>query len=200
MAELGYSTAGSTSVGSTNDYLHAYGPWTCPASGDVTTIKIYFTGTSSEPCVAGIYSDNGSDYPNAKLMQSGEITLSDGWNEFTLTSTLSVTNGTKYWIVHNKDTSDPDHHYNAGTHYLKYVASAYNTTMPSTYPGSASERTSRDYSGYSEIDEGGGGTGTSINIGDSWKAVGAIKINIGDVWKEVGHAKLNVGDSWKVIF
>lgn len=41
--------------------------------------------------------------------------------------------------------------------------------------------------------------GTSINIGDSWKEVAAMKINIGDTWKAVAAAKINIGGSWKAV-
>lgn len=45
-----------------------------------------------------------------------------------------------------------------------------------------------------------GGTNMQINIGDSWKTVGAAKINIGDSWKEVVAIKQNIGDTWKDVF
>lgn len=44
------------------------------------------------------------------------------------------------------------------------------------------------------------GTNMFVNIGDSWKAVTAVKINIGDSWKSVVSAKINIGDTWKTIF
>jgi len=51
-----------------------------------------------------------------------------------------------------------------------------------------------------EGEETGTGTNTQINIGDSWKAISAMKINIGDTWKDVASAKINIGDAWKTIF
>jgi len=39
--------------------------------------------------------------------------------------------------------------------------------------------------------------GVNINIGDSWKAVNAIKINIGDAWKDVIAGWVNISDVWK---
>lgn len=44
------------------------------------------------------------------------------------------------------------------------------------------------------------GTNMSINIGDSWKDVDALKINIGDAWKDVDAVKQNIGDVWKDVF
>lgn len=43
--------------------------------------------------------------------------------------------------------------------------------------------------------------GTSINIGDSWKAVTitSMQINIGDVWKSVSGVQINIGDAWKTV-
>jgi hypothetical protein len=48
--------------------------------------------------------------------------------------------------------------------------------------------------------EAASGTNMSINIGDSWKTVDAVKINIGDSWKSVVSVKQNIGDSWKTVF
>jgi SAM-dependent methyltransferase len=44
------------------------------------------------------------------------------------------------------------------------------------------------------------GTNITMNIGDAWKDVSAIKINIGDSWKDVSGVDINIGDVWKEIF
>ena len=198
---VGMDSVGGSHGNSEDDHDVAYGPYAAEASGNITWIKFYATSTASGEVTLGIFSDNGSDYPNANLEDGGGVTMSsDGWQEDTLDATQAVTNGTKYWLCLNKDEDVNDYWDSVAGYYIKWKVATYSSgTLPSTWPSSGYSASSRKFSIYSDI-SGATGTNTQINIGDVWKAIAGMQINIGDDWKAVAGAQVNIGDTWKEIF
>jgi len=120
-----------------------------------------------------------------------EVTFSGNTATFTAATTLSA--NTYYYINVDKD----------GASYTIRVGSA---TTPITgtnidWIGDYWDGAGRDdlLGAITQVVSSTAGTKFQINIGDTWKAVPAMKINIGDVWKNVASAKINIGDVWKTI-
>lgn len=88
-----------------------------PGSGEIIKISFYgkcFVGESGT-AYAVVYSDNAG-IPNAQLGLSDAITMDDTlkWWDFAFSTSVSIVNGTKYWLCINYVWS-PYYYYDAGT-------------------------------------------------------------------------------------
>jgi hypothetical protein len=72
----------------------------CTASGLVTDIRAYISGTSAGNCIAAIYAVNG-DSAGALLAQSNPVSIgtSSSWVDFKLPTPYTVTAGTTYGLA-----------------------------------------------------------------------------------------------------
>ena len=100
----GTTLFGSSDIGSNADYddagfAEAF-QVTAGAFGSLTTLQLYLAPTSAATSViVGIYSDNGSDQPDALLTQNTLTSpVAGDWNPILLPS-ISVVPGRKYWIA-----------------------------------------------------------------------------------------------------
>ena len=100
----GTTLFGSSDIGSNPDYddagfAEAF-QVTAGAFGSLTTLQLYLAPTSAATSViVGIYSDNGSDQPDALLTQNTLTSpVAGDWNPILLPS-ISVVPGRKYWIA-----------------------------------------------------------------------------------------------------
>jgi len=95
---------GDSNIESTVDY-NALGqaqawPYTASATGTVSTLSFYAdSSTGNGPYIEGIYADAGGA-PGA-LLASGSMatTAASKWNTVTLSTTVNVTAGVKYWLA-----------------------------------------------------------------------------------------------------
>lgn len=108
------TTVGYNSVGALTDPLNGgviinSGPFVAPFSGTITVVEVYGVNiTAGLTAYVGIYTDSAGA-PNAPVgtystfASAGTWVL--GWKSFTLSSPLSVTSGSSYWITFEVDTS-----------------------------------------------------------------------------------------------
>ena len=96
----------------------------------VTSVGINVAASSGYAYV-GVYSDS-SGSPSSLLASSNQATLSSGWNSIALTSPVSLTTGTPYWIAFHTDiNSYPSIYY--GTSGTSDYAYASYGPLPSTF-------------------------------------------------------------------
>jgi len=69
----------------------------------ITSVGVDVAASSGHAYV-GVYSDSGGS-AGGLLASSAQTTLSSGWNDIALTSTVSLTTGTPYWIAFHSDIS-----------------------------------------------------------------------------------------------
>ena len=130
--------------------------FTAGANANINRGFVYGTGTvdSTTKFKVVIYSDNGSNLPNALLATSDEYVgwTNGSWMSVVFQTPLAVTNGTKYWIGHIIDTQK-NHgcEVNAGYTY-KYKSTTY-SSGPVTPFSSPSNGTLYQWSVY--VDDGG---------------------------------------------
>ena len=96
---IGDSTIESTSDSNESGSAQAW-PFTASASGSAGAIAFYVdTGNTAPALRLGVYSDsNGSP---GTLLASGTVSSpqSGAWNTATLSGSVSITSGTKYWLA-----------------------------------------------------------------------------------------------------
>ena len=108
--------------------------FTAAKSGTITNLYAYVGSTSiTGSGQMAIYTDNGSNAPGTKIASSASVTVTTGWNAYTISST-SVTAGTKYWLAYNAQGTSSQNNLNAdwsqGNAY--FVAQTFGT-WPSTW-------------------------------------------------------------------
>jgi hypothetical protein len=140
---FGYTTIGGTLGEYYADYEMAFGPYSPASNGDATSVSFYFCSDyhAAFSATFGIFSDTGSDAPNANLKDSagGNVGNPDevrDWYTQNLDSSLAITSTTLYWIVRNSvDTfhyaydsvSGYDYVYDAATYSAGTLRSSYGT-------------------------------------------------------------------------
>ncbi len=126
---LGTSDNGSTNLNA--DIVH-YQQFTASRTGILTSIYIYCAASGSAK--VGIYSDSGG-VPGILLASnnSGTSVTATGWRAIPLTSTYTITSGTKYWLAvlgDNIGVCTEDTSVTGANYYNQSVL--YSTGLPST--------------------------------------------------------------------
>lgn len=153
-ATLGKSTSTGTPGPVFGAYLFAMGPYTAPADGTITSLKLFSVDAESgNNLVVGVYSDNGNEetpYPNTLLAQStASATNCSAGTWVSNNVSLAITSGTKYWLAW-RSSADFNIPYDTDAGgYSKYYSSTYSDTLPATYAGGATSNT-RSYAIYAE--------------------------------------------------
>jgi len=107
--ETGTGTTGYTNL----DGRHRGTQFVCGATGSVNRIFFYCSAVGSgDNGRAAIYDSAGVNTPGNLLAESGSQALVLGWNEFVISS-VSVTNGTTYWLSMMTDDSNNSLDYQA---------------------------------------------------------------------------------------
>jgi len=108
-----FGSSAGTQTDSNGNLIQA-GSFTAPVSGNLTSITVDFAAKNgADTFSVAVYADNGSNAPGTRLMSSTgtqAIVLPNGTsghnlNTMNLSSPLSVTSGTTYWLAFNTDTS-----------------------------------------------------------------------------------------------
>lgn len=125
---IGSNSSGSTYDGVGSDLSMA--KFTASANGTATKIKVKLNNacTAGKKVKVAIYADNAGA-PGAMLMGSNELTApAAGWQEFTLTSSQSITSGTTYWLaVWSDDTNHLEISCDTQTGISRYKTLTYGT-------------------------------------------------------------------------
>lgn len=124
---------GTASTGDPGDNTKDYiiqTAWLADESGTVNYIKVYSGNTCNSK--VGIYSNDGGE-PKTLLGSSNSTAIAAGWNYVPLTSGVSVTKNTYYWIVQNSDDSHLKRLTGPGEEHRRYVAFAYANAFPADY-------------------------------------------------------------------
>ena len=76
-------------------------PFICAKSGNISTIQIRVASGATNNLVVGIFEDSGSGYPTNQLGGSATIsTNSSGTPSASPSSTITLVEGTKYWVCY----------------------------------------------------------------------------------------------------
>ncbi len=178
-------TIGNTVDGTTTDNVagNYYNAIKYQASSNMTVtqmkIKVATAGTGKMKCA--IYSDNAGNVGSFLMGTAERSTLGTGWQTFSLTSSLSLTSGTYYWLVSWRDgnygisstTSTGCNRW--GT--LTYTAS-WPTNLP-TYQGTADYRHSLYAIGGATPTPGSTATPTSVATATPTSVATATPTGIG---------------------
>jgi uncharacterized protein YjdB len=157
---IGLNEIGSVTESGDNGY---WGATSFTAISDLTVnrMNLYVTSASGKARL-GIYSSS-SGVPGALLAQTGEISLSNGWNSGILGSAQNLTSGSVYWLAIEVNSSLTTLYYNLGPGRLRYIPYTYGA-MPSPAPPGCDSR-SGIYSIYADNSNGGGPVMvTGINV------------------------------------
>lgn len=191
---------GYTSVGSRQDVgyhdLIAGEQFTASTTGSLTSISAYI-GSAVDPSPnneyqLALYSDNGSNTPSQYLASTavGAITASS-WN--TLPISVSVTAGTKYWLVYwtndNLGSKNGLVYNNVPGNALYYAytngvvfGSGADNGMPASFPTPSSDTNQANF--YSLYASYGSGIGTALNVDNT----GSIHANGSAVFEEATNS------------
>jgi len=158
---IGLNEIGSVAETGNNGY---WGASSFTAVSDVTVnrMNLYVTSASGKARL-GIYSDS-SGGPGTLLAQTGEISLSNGWNSGILGSPLNLASGSVYWLALEVNSSLTKLYSNLASGRLRYISYPYGT-MPSTSP-TGCDSGDRIFSIYADNSNGGGPvavTGVSVS-------------------------------------
>lgn len=139
---LGNDTVGASSGGRQTGFIYA-AQFSANDDCTVDQLFLYFTGhIAGEFVTAGIYTDNGSDFPDSLLSDTGEVD-GDGsaaFRAYTLDTSQSLTNGTLYWLAYSPSASMTGK-YTSGTGVF-YAVDTYTYSsgvLPGTFPGSSND-------------------------------------------------------------
>lgn len=129
----------SAAANAANDLLAS--KWTALASVAVTAVTIsLYQGTTGAKLTAGIYSDS-SNAPATLLGQTAEYTILstdlDVELLLTLTSPVTLTRGSRYWVAWIGNTAASLFDVSAtarATHCVYKAAYGYTATLPATFP------------------------------------------------------------------
>lgn len=144
------AVGGINTVGANTDVdirsVISFMKFTASATGTVSQVRVYVSSTGTSPNnkgVAGIYSNStfGGGEPYQRLAASSEQTLvPNSWNTFTLSTPLSVANGTTYWLAYSANgaspaDNNPVYETGAPAGTSGYVVRPYSSTLPATPTG-----------------------------------------------------------------
>lgn len=88
--------------------------FTCPCDCTIDRLVLEPTGSvATSVARVGIYSTASTGYPDALLVDSGEMNLATGGTAVTATVSLAVTAGTQYWIAYLGGVADANVRTNA---------------------------------------------------------------------------------------
>ena len=103
------------------------------AGSNITVSKMnLYVGTASGKARLGIYSSI-SGQPGKLLSQTGEISLSNGWNSGNLRASLNLISGVNYWLVIELTSSTTTMYYNSVSGRMQYKSYTYGN-LPSSAP------------------------------------------------------------------
>ncbi len=163
---MGTTTVGSQTDSADSNFMNAMRV-TAGATGTLSTLYANVGATiGSSPNNQGqmaIYSSTGGE-PDALLGSSSSTTLSSGWNAFTLTSPVSITSGTTYWITYNTNgtaAAQNDLRTETSGGVSRYKAQTFGT-WPSTFGGTTSS--AYNFSMYGVITAASGTDNFSNNL------------------------------------
>ena len=101
---LGYTSVTHSFNDSSNNGLITSEPFTTTTAGTISQISVDFSGGTGYSFAVAIYADSGSGYPGTLLATSPATTITangiDNYNTATLSSTVTVSASTKYWIAY----------------------------------------------------------------------------------------------------
>ncbi len=139
---MGTTTQGSLTDSGDSNFMNSM-KVTAGATGTVTTLYANVgTTVGSSPnnqAQMAIFSNLAGE-PGTLLASSSSTTIASGWNAFTLTSPLSVTSGTIYWIAYNTNgtaSNQNDLRYESTGGVVRYAAQTFGT-WPSSFGGATS--------------------------------------------------------------
>ncbi len=166
MAVFGYE-----SIGASRDDLDWRSKWgsqfTAPENGTLTQIDVHIQpDVANQTIVCAVYSDSGSDAPNALLasITRTNIPTTKAWYSFTGFN-LPVTAGTKYWLALNVGNTYVFTYYNTTAgYYARRQADGGDPPPPSDPFGSGTDYSNRRYSIYATYTPSGG---TLQSVSDS---------------------------------
>lgn len=150
---FGYTSVGASTSGLGNDYVLGFGHWAPASDGTASSVSIYYSGapTSGVRTTTGIYAETSS-LPNALLKDTGGTSAdppTNNWETSNLDSSLSVTNGTNYWIGQNHSVDSLTFAWDAGTQSVQYKSSAYSSgALPATFGTPDGSLASQQFSAY----------------------------------------------------
>jgi len=141
---LGYTAVGGNVDSGDRNFMNA-SKFTASATGTVSSISVYVaspvSGSPNNKSQVAIYSDS-SGLPGSRLGFSNDaVVTGNSWNVINLTSGVSVTSGTVYWLAYNTNAStDSENNMvwaNGTTNQTRWVAQTYGT-WPASWSGGAS--------------------------------------------------------------
>ena len=134
VSTIGLNTIGGLSESGDNNYWIA-NSFTPVSNMTVNRINLYVTSASGKARL-GIYSSLSGE-PGTLLAQTGEISLTNGWNSGILGSTQNLVPGATYWLAFEVSSSATTLKYNQATGRMRYKSFTYGS-LPSAAPLSTS--------------------------------------------------------------
>jgi lysophospholipase L1-like esterase len=146
MADLGYDSVGGTTALYSGG-LYLYAKFTATASFTATTLHVWVDdGAGTTGISGGIYADSSGSI-GAKIRDTNQGTAINGggWVELTFDSSVSITNGTTYWLAWGHfGGGSLTYRYGAGSYDSKYSIDTYvsgaTPATPSSPANLASDR------------------------------------------------------------
>ncbi|HEX8763306.1 MAG TPA: hypothetical protein VF733_06155, partial [Candidatus Saccharimonadales bacterium] len=139
---MGTTTQGSLTDSGDSNFMNSMRV-TAGATGTITTlyanVGTTLGGSPNNQGQMAIYSNSAGE-PGTLLASSSSTTLASGWNAFTLSSPLSVTSGTIYWIAYNTNGTASNQNnlrYESTGGVVRYAAQTFGT-WPSSFGGATS--------------------------------------------------------------
>ena len=138
-AVFGDNTAGGSVDSSNRNFINAT-KFTASSSGTISTLFASVGGTigtsPNNQAQMGIYTDS-SGSPGTLLRSSSSVSVTSGWNSFSISPT-SITSGVTYWLAYNVNGTSDSHNnlnYEAGSsNQSKWVSQTFGT-WPGTWSG-----------------------------------------------------------------
>lgn len=102
-AAIYQATVGNTTIlaESSGNGNRRAAPYTMPVDGTITSITMYHTAGASGNVKYGLYADNGSGSPGAKLGETAGVAVTNAaeWQKIDLTTPVEVEQGTVIWVA-----------------------------------------------------------------------------------------------------
>jgi len=136
---VGYTTIPGTSgqfaLGTGSTFEN--GGYTMPQTGVLQSVSYYAAGATGGNNFLGVYQDNGSNKPATLLATSAPSTLAAGWNTLAMTTTPTITSGTKIWFALLPVSVSPTFRNDAGqpSNTSWYDTAGSDTTLPAPFAG-----------------------------------------------------------------
>ena len=179
-ATMGLNTIGSKAESGDNGFWIA-SSFTPVSNMTVNRINLYVSQASGKARL-GIYSSSSSE-PGTLIAQSGEISLSKGWNSGSIGSSQNLIAGVTYWLAFEVNSSATTLQYNTASGRSRYKSYAYGS-LPTSAPLKCISGT-----GIYSIYVDGGLKGANIGTPDIEDLSGMVKM---DVFPNPSEGKITV--------